>query len=426
MKQEVKEAPILKLNGINLKVRSDQRLPDEIYKLVFDNVGIGIMLINPQMEVIAINHQIIQWYPHLDISKKTMCYQLFKNPPRDSLCQDCPACLTLQDGLNHEALTETPDGDRIRNFRVIASPIKNNRGEVIAVIEMVEDVTDHLQAKIQLEISENTYRTLFENTGSISLLLEEDTTIALVNAQFEKQLHFTRKETEGRMSFMRLIPEAYRKIVWANHHLRRQNGLAAPRQYEIKIINKDLELRDVLVAVDMIPGTKRSVVSLLDITALRQSEEAVRKQKDELEDKASRLEEVNTALKVLLRQRAEDQSETENRMVANVREIIIPYLEAIKKKNSDDSLVNSIQALETNLNNIISPFLKNLTLQYANLTSREVQIANLVKDGKSTKEIADILNCSIRSVEFHRNNIRKTLGLNKSKTNLRAYLLSLG
>jgi DNA-binding CsgD family transcriptional regulator len=213
--------------------------------------------------------------------------------------------------------------------------------------------------------------------------------------------------------------------VLANHTNRRKPNSSAPRQYEIKITDKNGELRDVLLAVDMIPGTKQSVISLLDITLLHRTQEALRRQKNELEEKANRLEEVNTALRVLLRQRAEDQGEIEASIVTNVQSLIIPCLENIKRKNKDDSLKNGIKNLETSLNTIISPFMKKLTLQYANLTPRETQIANLVKDGKSTKEIADTLNCSVRAVEFHRNNMRKIFGLNKSKTNLRSYLLSL-
>ncbi len=413
------------MREMNTRVAPCRRLSDEAYRSVFDNIGIGIALLDPRMEVIAINNQMSRWYPGLDVSQKPFCYKVFNDPPRDAVCSYCPVFLTFQDGMNHENLTETPSGNRTRNFRIISSPIKNQQGEIIAAIEMVEDVTDHVLAKKQLEISENMYRTLFDNTGGISLLIEEDTTIALVNAQFEKQLQYSKKEVEGCMSFLEILARPYHDLVLDNHRKRRQPNTSVPRQYEIKIVTRAGELRDVLAAVDMIPGTKRSVVSLLDITLLHQTQEALRKQKDELEDKACRLEEVNTALRVLLRQRADDQSEIENRIVTNVKELIIPYLESIKKKNKDDSLKNSIQTVETNLNSIISPFMKKLTLQYANLTPREIQIANLVKDGKSTKEIADILNCSIRAVEFHRNNIRKMFGLNNSKANLRSYLLSL-
>lgn len=420
-----KQIPVDDLMRSHLQVSSGRRLSDEMYQYVFFNVGIGIAIISSEMEIIAINKQMEKWYPNLDISQKPICYKSFNNPPQDSVCSYCPSFLTFQDGKIHKALTKTPLGDHIKNFRIISSPIKNAQGKVIAAIEMVEDVTEHIQSKRQLEISENMYRTLFENTGTINILFEEDTTIVLANAEFEKKMGYSRKEVEGRMSGLTLIPKQYHKQALDYHRQRREKKRSVPRQYEIKIINKAGELRDVLINVDMIPGTKRSIVSLMDITNLHESEEAIRKQKNELEDKARRLEDANTALRVLLRQRAEDQSEIEAKIVTNVKELIIPYLEDIKKKNQDFSLHNSIQTLETNLNNIISPFLKKLTLQYANLTSREVQIANLVKDGKSTKEIADLLNCSIRAVEFHRNNIRKALGLNKSKANLRSYLLSL-
>ena len=84
-----------------------------------------------------------------------------------------------------------------------------------------------------------------------------------------------------------------------------------------------------------------------------------------------------------------------------------------------------LQVLEANLNNIISPFLRNITLAHFNLTGREIQIANLVKEGRTNKEMSEMLNLSIRSVEFHRDNIRKKMKLDHRKANLRVFLLSL-
>ena len=400
-------------------------ITDEAYRVVFQNIGIGIALISPRMEIITVNNRMKKWYPNLDVSQKPICYKSFNDPPRDQVCSYCPVNLTLQDGFIHESLTETPSRSRTRNFRLIASPVKDDRGNVIAVIEMVEDLTEQVKANVMLETSENMYRTLFENTGTINMLLEEDTTVALVNAQFEKQTGFTKQEVEGRMSFLKWIPDQYRDTALSYHVQRRKEVKSIPQQYEIKMNNKHGEMRNVFVTVDMIPGTKRSIASLIDITALRQAEEAIKKQKEDLEEKARLLEEVNTALKVVLRQRDEDRSEIENKMLTNVKELISPYLEGIKKKNKDESLNSCIQTLELNLNNILSPFLKKLTYQYAALTPREIQIANLIKDGKSTKEIAEILGCSVRAVEFHRNNIRKTFSLSRSKANLRSYLMSL-
>ncbi|MBP6939886.1 MAG: helix-turn-helix transcriptional regulator, partial [Deltaproteobacteria bacterium] len=84
-----------------------------------------------------------------------------------------------------------------------------------------------------------------------------------------------------------------------------------------------------------------------------------------------------------------------------------------------------LEILESNLNDIVSPFLKKLSSQYLNLTPTEIQVANLIREGKSTKEIAEVLTISERAIEFHRNNIRDKLGLKKSKTNLRSYLMTL-
>lgn len=81
--------------------------------------------------------------------------------------------------------------------------------------------------------------------------------------------------------------------------------------------------------------------------------------------------------------------------------------------------------LETNLNEIISPFYRTLSANYAHLTPKEIQVADLVKRGKTTKEIGEIMNSSARAIEFHRINIRKKLGLANQKTNLRFYLLTL-
>jgi DNA-binding CsgD family transcriptional regulator len=84
-----------------------------------------------------------------------------------------------------------------------------------------------------------------------------------------------------------------------------------------------------------------------------------------------------------------------------------------------------VHIIEDNLRNIVSPFLQNLTVTQFNLTPKELQVANLVKEGRTTKEIADFLNVSTGAIDFHRNNIRKKFGLSNQKSNLRSHLLSL-
>ena len=162
-----------------------------------------------------------------------------------------------------------------------------------------------------------------------------------------------------------------------------------------------------------------------DITERVQSELALKRSKEELEVKSAYLEEANTALKVLLRRREEDKSDLEEDVLTNVRSLVIPYIERLKQSFARPEQQAYLQVLESNLNSIISPFLRNVTLAHFNLTGREIQIANLVKEGKTNKEISEMLNLSIRSVEFHRDNIRKKMKLDHRKTNLRVFLMSL-
>ena len=84
-----------------------------------------------------------------------------------------------------------------------------------------------------------------------------------------------------------------------------------------------------------------------------------------------------------------------------------------------------VDIIEQNIREIVSPFLRNLTSTYLDLTPREIQIANLVKEGKTTKEMTDILNISATAVDFHRKNLRAKFGIKNKKTNLMAFLSSL-
>jgi len=172
-------------------------------------------------------------------------------------------------------------------------------------------------------------------------------------------------------------------------------------------------------------GAMMAVVSHENITALKEAEQALRERERELEEKTMHLEETNTALKVILRQREEDKQELEERMLRNVKELVSPYVDRLKNSNIRAGSRELVDVLDRNLKDIVSPLLQRLAAAKLILTPQEVQVAQLVKDGKSSKEIAGILNVSVTTVSFHRKNLRKKLGLAKTRTNLRTYLLSM-
>lgn len=173
------------------------------------------------------------------------------------------------------------------------------------------------------------------------------------------------------------------------------------------------------------PGPYRVVISHENITPLKQAEETIKEHEKDLELKTQSLEEANTALKVLLKQREEDKRDLEEKVVANVRQLVTPYLEKIAATRLDARQKAFLDIISGHLNDIISPFLHRLSAMHLHLTPQEIQVATLVKAGRTTKEISDILGISTNAVDFHRKNIRRKFGLKNQQTNLRSFLMSL-
>jgi ligand-binding sensor protein/DNA-binding CsgD family transcriptional regulator len=145
----------------------------------------------------------------------------------------------------------------------------------------------------------------------------------------------------------------------------------------------------------------------------------------ELEVEKSNLKEANIALQVLLDKRQEDKKETADNLLTNVKELIAPYLEKIKKTKLDVHQETILSIIESNLNTITSPFARKMSRTYLNLTPVEIKVANLIRHGSNSKEIAELMSLSPRTIYNHRKNIRKKLGIENKETNLRSYLLSI-
>ena len=152
-------------------------------------------------------------------------------------------------------------------------------------------------------------------------------------------------------------------------------------------------------------------------------ERRVEKRTAELKVRTGELEEVNSALRVLLKQREEDKRELEESVLSNVKTLIAPYVERLKKSRLDERQKGCVSVLESNIGSIIEPFSHRLSSKYFSLTPAEIQIADLIRQGETTKEIAEFLNLSSKTIESHRKNIRRKMRLKDKKVNLRTYLL---
>ena len=160
----------------------------------------------------------------------------------------------------------------------------------------------------------------------------------------------------------------------------------------------------------------------------KQAEEELQKSHNALErkvrERTTDLEKTNATLAMMLDYARKTETDIQERVVANLRSNILGIVDALKKQQLPKNAQDLIELLETTSLNLAHPTAKNLESQLLKLTAREIQLANFIRLGKSNKELVELLNISKKTVESHRDNLRKKLGIQNKKINLRTFLNS--
>ncbi len=184
----------------------------------------------------------------------------------------------------------------------------------------------------------------------------------------------------------------------------------------------DVHLCPVTDQTGRLAGT---VMYCLDVTGRKAIKRDLVKQGASLADSRPSVEEMNTAVRVLLALREEDRWQLEQQLLTNLQQTICPWIDRLKRTRMDVDQKICVELIESNLANITSSLAGSFSPGISKLTAREMEVVQLLKLGKTSKEIASLLGVCKECVDFHRNNLRKKLGLNKQKVNLRTHLCSL-
>ena len=309
-------------------------------------------------------------------------------------------------------------------------------------------------------------------TLRILMLEDSPTDAALVQFELEEAgVAFTAKVVITEADFVRELQEHPLDLILSDYNLPDYNGALALAEAKrlcpdvpfilvtgaigedraIEILTqgaKDYVMKDRLNG--LVPAVRRAIAEAKEYRARREAEEQLHEMyknleikveertaalqaeiaertriEEQLRLKSENLEETNVALKVLLKQVEAGRKEFEAQILSNIRELVLPYIGKLKNRMSSQQNISILEVIESNLDQITSTFLRNLKLSYYKLTPREIEIAALVLEGRSIKEIAQLLSVTTRTVEFYRGSLRNKFDLKNKKTSLRSHLLAL-
>jgi PAS domain S-box-containing protein len=343
-----------------------------------------------------------------------------------------------------------PEG-HVTVSRLMSIPIIE-RGKVVAIAAVAnkrEDYTesDYLHIHLFLEniwsimqrhrsvealrVSEERFRTVADFTYNWETWRDADGRYIYISPACERTTGYSVEEFMNDPDLVMKITHPDDRALLVRHEQEHVTGQVY--NFDFRIITRDGEERWINhICQPVFSADGKSLgrrASNRNITQRKKLEIELGKYNQQLADlvetRTAELEELNTALKVLLQHREAEKTEIEQKILANMNELVVPYLEKLKTSQLGVTQKAYLDIVETNLKDIVSPFLHHLTMTRYNLTPQEIQIATMIKSGRASKEMASILHVSGRTINFHRENIRKKLGLRNKKVNLRSHLLSI-
>jgi PAS domain S-box-containing protein len=383
----------------------EQIIHELVEKGVFDAIGDGISIQNTNYKILYQNKI------HKDLVGSHVgeyCYNSYEK--RKDRCKGCPLAETFKDGEIHRRERSAPTDKGTIYVEITTSPIKVPSGEIIAGIEVVRDITERKNLEEKLKISEEKYRLIFSTEQDAIIIVDAESRRIVDANNSALKLYGYNKEEILELTGPGLSAEPEKTDTAIS-----EIAKATDKRFHFHIRNhkkKDGTVFPVEISSGSFILQGRKMISAV----IRDVSEHKRMVKE--------LGESNIALKVLLKQRENDKEVLEENIVSNIKNLILPYILKMKKSQPMSEALSYLNIVESNLKEIVSPFSVQLTSKYLGFTAKEIQIANLVKEGHQDKGIAEILNISLDTVKSHRQNIRKKLGIYGKRTNLRTHLLS--
>jgi PAS domain S-box-containing protein len=317
------------------------------------------------------------------------------------------------------SINKTKD-ERLITVQVNWDYVKDNEDKIIGFTSIITDISAEKQKERELLESDEKYQSLIEATSDWVWEVNQEGVYTYVSPRIKDLLGYEPEEVINKTPFDLMSPEEAKRVREIFETLVAQQG--SIDSLENTNLHKDghpvvLETsgRPFFDAKGELKGY-RGIDR--DITARKQSE-------NKLVEQARALQETNVALRVVLRESEVSKSELEKDMLSNIKDLLLPYVAELGSRLSDEDQLFFLDIIKANINEITSSFSRSLKIELHDLTPREIQVADFIRQGRTNKEIAKLLNITPSAVDFHRRNLRKKFNIKGTKANLRSHLLSI-
>ena len=303
-------------------------------------------------------------------------------------------------------------------------PWRDKNDNIIGLFGISKDITDFKRSEMLLRESEAKFKNLAEQSPNM-IFINHKGRVVYANKKCVEIMGYELDEFYAAdFDFLKLIAPEYLHLIRRNFSKHMAGEEVNP--YEYDLIGKLGERIEVIITTKLINyGGEGAILGIVtDITERKRSEKRLREKDKKLKRQAKNLEEMNVALKILLEQRDKEKADIKENQLISLKKLIFPYIEKLQKNRLDEESQTYVNIIKSNLEEIIAPMSDTLSSKYIDLTPAEIQVANLIKQGMTSKEIASMLHVSPKAVSFHRGNIRKKLDLSNKKINLYTYLQS--
>ncbi len=298
-------------------------------------------------------------------------------------------------------------------------PLRNDNGNIIGVIGIARDITKRKRMEEDLKRTTSQLSLMLESLPIIPYICKAEGNFGAiyVGTEVEKVTGFKPESFTSNDTFWadRIHPDDAPRV-FADLSILFEKG-HYEHEYRWQVSDNSYKwFYDVLRLVKLSDKTSSQIVGIwLDITERKKTEDILQEQKMALEQK-------NIALGEVLGQIEIEKKQIKENVIANAENLLLPIIQKLRLTGESRKYV---QLLRKNLQELTSSFGTRLTERGAKLTSREVEICDMIKNGLTSKEIASLLNISLRTVDAHRIKIRKKLGLINKDINLASFLNTL-